>query len=102
MKFEPSRPDSYELMLAVTKTCGDHNLHFKSKMWAALSGAFDWYNAWPVVDGRGFLTGDVVDFDEADDLDLLNVDNWATISRSDAEEHGWAVDEEGNAEFPTS
>jgi len=84
---------------AVTKACGDAAyLDYRDPIWQAISGAFDWQNCWPVIDGRGHITGEV---SEGVPGLLATPDYEAMIWRAQAQLHHWEIDEEeGTARMP--
>jgi len=59
----------------------------------------DWASHWPMIDGNGKLTGNVVETDGWTE-DHLNVGDSAAIMRDDATAAGWRIDNEGYAFEP--
>lgn len=84
---------------AITRACGTHaNLHWQDPLWVQISAAFDWQDAWPLVNKDGLLTGDVI---LAGDDTLTTFDYGAVIRPEDAKAGGWEIDtEEGLARQP--
>lgn len=72
--------------------------HYLSSEFQEAMGGAQWEGLWPVVDRHGLLTGEVVDLDNEE---WLNVGGEAAIYRAEAEAGGWRIDErEGFAYEP--
>jgi hypothetical protein len=60
----------------------------------------DWTDYYPVIDGDREITGEFA-YADSDDATMLNYDNEAMISRAEAEQYGWTINEDdGSAEPP--
>jgi hypothetical protein len=67
-------------------------------LWIEVSTAFCWENVWPVVDHRGYLTGDV---GTAGEDGMLVTEDWqGIISAFDAKRGGWEIDSESGIAKP--
>ena len=61
------------------RACG---LRYDSPEAGAIMDEEDWAHHWPVVDGEGLLTGDVVETEDCTE-EYINVDDVAMVSRDD-------------------
>lgn len=92
-------PEQNDLRDAVARACGSAvNLHYRDPLWQKLADIFDWQDVWPVINGDGYLTGEV--WTACDDI-LHTDDMDAMIRPEDAKAGGWEINyEEGTAAMP--
>ena len=76
---------------AVLREFANNRVHSDDPVWQESNAAFEWADAWPVVDREGYLTGDV-GVPGVGGM-LVSADGSVIVPEREAREGGWKIDE---------